>query len=141
MKTLTDKQAQKLVTQAFEALHFLNNKSWTNHREELFRICKEEEKSHRGFLPEFSSSHTEDTWSLPMAAKYFAVHRIAEYLNGAKQPSGSDYLHIQKSCFYASALVAEFGEEIRQAWIGLQWQPLTGGPDGLEYTDFVKVAA
>ena len=132
---LTGKETLKLARNAFDKLQFLNNIDWHSHREKLLELCKAEEKDHRGFLSSFRESHTEDTASVSDAAKHFAVKRIAEYLNGLKPPTGKDYLHMQKSCFYAAGLVEEFGERIRQAWAEFDVPVLAE----LDYCQIVKV--
>lgn len=126
----------KHIKDAYSALDCLNNKSYTQHREALFELCREEEKSHRGFAPDFVKYHP-GALSVSEAARLFAVKRIAEYMTGAKEPSGSDFLHIQHSCFYASALVCKFRSDIAIAWAALDIKSLSA----LSYTDFVKVAA
>lgn len=128
-------QQIKLARKAFDALAFLNNIDWANHREKLFAMCKAEEKDHRGFMSDFNESHTEDTASVSDCAKLFAVKRVAEYLLGEKYPIGKDFLHIQKSCFYAAGLVDEFAEKIRAAWSKLELREIVA----LDYTDLVKV--
>ncbi len=125
----------RLARKAFDALAFLDHKDWSNHREKLLAMCKAEEKDHRGFLPDFNRHHTEDTASITDAAKLFAVKRIAQYLNGDSLPVGKDYLHTQKSCFYAAGLVDEYGPEIRSAWNEAGFV----GLHNLNYTDVVKV--
>lgn len=126
----------KLAREAFGQLAFLNNESWTSHREKLFALCKAEEKEHRGFMSGFTEAHTTDTASVADCARLFAVKRIAEYLTGDEMPKGKDYLHIQASCFYAAGLADEFGDKIiREAWKGFDLQQLRE----LDYTTIVKV--
>lgn len=127
----------KLARKAYDALQPLDNIDWTSHREKLFAMCKAEEKDHRGFLPEFNEHHTQDTASVSDAAKLFAVKRIAEYMLGEDFPKGKDFLHIQKSCFYAAGLVDEFREKIDTLWskAGLNIEEL----NNLDYTTIVKV--
>lgn len=115
---MSNKETIKLVTKAYQELAFLDNLDWTHHREELFRMTRDEEKGHRGWGPDFSKHHTSDTASIADCARLFAVKRIAEYLSGTPMPKGQDFLHIQKSCFYAAGLVDEYGEKIREAWKG-----------------------
>ncbi len=125
----------KSVRKAFDALHVLEQISWTHYQSEYFDLCKAEEKSHRGFLPDFNTSHTLDTAGVTDAAKLFAVKRIAEYMNGEKPPSGKDYLHIQKSCFYAAGLVDEFRDKIAETWASFDISELAE----LDYCKIVKV--
>ncbi len=127
----------KLANKAYDALAPLNNISWTSHREKLFTLCKEEEKDHRGFLPEFQRHHTNDTASVADAARLFAVKRVAEYLCGEEMPKGKDFLHTQTSCFYAAGLVDAFREKIQLLWneAGIDARAVRQ----LDYTQIVKV--
>jgi len=131
----TNNETIKLARKAYDALEPLNNIDWTSHREKLFAMCKAEEKDHRGFLPEFNAHHTQNTASVSDAAKLFAVKRVAEYMLGAKMPIGKDFLHIQKSCFYAAGLVDEFRDRITKAWEKLNVEEL----NKLDYCNIVKV--
>lgn len=134
---MNTKETIKLASKAYDALESLNNVDWTNHREKLFAMCKAEEKDHRGFLPEFNEHHTTDTATISDAAKLFAVKRIAEYMLGEDFPKGRDFLHIQKSCFYAAGLVDEFKDRIDIAWskAGVNIKEV----DTLDYCKIVKV--
>src|SRR5262249_46402806 len=107
---LSGKETLKLARKAFEALYVLEHIDVTHHRDELFKLCKAEEKGHRGWGPDFNEHHTTDTASVADAAKMFAVLRVAEYMNGQPMPFGKSFLHIQKSCFYAAGLVDEYRE-------------------------------
>jgi hypothetical protein len=140
--TRVDKTQIKLAREAFDALAFLNNIDWTQHREKLLAMCKAEEKDHRGFMPEFTSSHTADTASVSDCAKLFATKRVAEYLQGWLEgkpsfPNGKDFLHMQKSCFYAAGLVDAYGEKIREAWN--EAGVIVNDVALLDYTAVVKV--
>jgi hypothetical protein len=134
---MNTKNTIKLARKAFDALQPLDHIDWNNHRERLFAMCKAEEKDHRGFLPSFSESHTADTASVSDAAKLFAVKRIAEYMLGEDFPKGKDFLHIQKSCFYAAGLVDEFKDRIDALWsnAGVNIEDV----EKLDYTAIVKV--
>lgn len=125
----------KLIERAYDALHVLNNHGWSNYRDCLFETCKMEERQHRGSLPEFNRYHTDDTIGVNDAARLYSVKRVAEYLLGDKFPVGKDFLHTQRSCFYAAGLVDEYRQEIETAWAGLDVQVLAD----LDYTEFVKV--
>lgn len=125
----------KEINAAFEALHWAFDNQTVNWADRLFEKCKEEEREHRGFLPDFTRCHEADTITTSQAARLFAVKRIAEYLRGEKYPQGKDYLHCQKSCFIAAGMVDEFAHEINRAWEGLDVQALAE----LNYTDFVRV--
>ena len=110
---------KKQVDAAFSALEFLNNMSWTNRREEMFALCYSEEKGHRSIGGgSFTRCHPHAV-GISEIARMFTVRRIAEYMNGQKFPSVGDYLALQKSSFYAAALVACYRSEIADAWEGL----------------------
>lgn len=126
----------KLIREAFDRLAFLNNIDWCNHREKLHELATAEEKSHRGWGPEFAKYHP-GAISAADAGRLFAVKRVAEYLNGERMPRGKDYLHFQKSAFYAAALVHKHRKEIRKAWRGLDVKAI----GALDYCEFVRVAA
>jgi hypothetical protein len=127
---MTTKEKIKLVDAAFSALYPLENITWTNYPQELFRMCLEEEKQHRG--NDFKRSHPHAV-SAHVAAKMFAVKRIAEYLTGQRMPRGRDFLHFQRSCFYAAGLVDAHRKIIRKAWRKLPVRELAE----LDYCEFV----
>jgi hypothetical protein len=127
---MTTKEKIKLVETAFSALYPLENITWTNYPQELLRMCSDEEKSHRG--DDFNRSHP-NTVSAHVAAKMFAVKRIAEYLTGQRMPRGKDFLHTQRSCFYAAGLVDAHRKIIRKAWRKLPIAELAE----LDYCEFV----
>lgn len=127
---MTTKEKVKLVDAAFSALHPLANITWSNHPQELLRMCIEEEKKHRGY--DFSRSHPHAV-SVATAAKLFAVKRLAEYLTGHRMPKGKDFLHTQRSCFYAAGLVDAHRKIIRKAWRKLPINELAE----LDYCEFV----
>lgn len=124
----------KLINEAFDALRWCFDHHSPNHAEKLLDMCNEEERGHREFLPDFRAHHTSDTISIGQAAKLFAVKRVAEYVRGEKFPTGKDFLHCQKSCFYAAGMADEFGKEILTAWHRFDLTELAA----LNYTDFVK---
>lgn len=127
----------KLINEAFDALRWAFDHCSPNHAEKLLAMCNEEERGHRGFMPDFTKYHTPDTISVNQAAKLFAVKRVAEYMQGEKFPTGKDYLHCQKSCFYAAGMVDEFRNEILAAWQKFNYLELVA----IDYTDFVKTRA
>ena len=114
---------KKQVDAAFSAIQFLDHESWTNYREELFKLCSAEERGHRGSGPDFGRHHP-NAASVADCAKMFAVQRIADFLRGAKMPVGKQFLHSHKSAFYAAGLVDEYGEEIVAAWGSLDLSAL-----------------
>jgi len=126
----------KLINDAFDALRWSFDHCSPNWADKLLDKCKEEERGHRGCLPDFTRYHTPETISVVQAAKLFAVKRVAEYLQKRDSfPSGKDYLHTQKSCFIAAGMVDEFSSDIQRAWQSFDVQELAA----LNYTDFVKV--
>jgi hypothetical protein len=128
MKTIKGKI--KLVETAFSALYPLENITWTNYPQQLQRMCLEEEKQHRG--GDFNQFHP-NTVSATIAARMFAVKRIAGYLTGDRMPRGKDFLHTQRSCFYAAGLVDAHRKIIRKAWRKLPIRELAE----LDYCEFV----
>lgn len=124
----------KTVREASQKLSWAFDSAWTNHMEELIRICADEERGHRNSGPDFSAFHP-GAASIKDCARMFAVKRIAEYLQGATMPKGKDYLHFQKSAFYAAAMVDEFRADLEKALSGFSVPELAQ----LDYCDFVKV--
>ncbi len=125
----------KLINDAFDALRWAFDHCTINHAEKLLKLCKEEERGHRGFMDGFARCHP-GAIGVTQAAKLFAVKRVAEYLQKRDSfPSGKDYLHTHKSCFIAAGMVDEFSSDIQKAWQSFDVQELAA----LNYTDFVKV--
>lgn len=124
----------KQISEAFERLEWAFDSHNVNHATKLFEMCLADEKGHRGVLPDFARCHTIDTISARQAAKLFAVKRVAEYLRGDKLPEIKDYLHTQKSCYYAAAMALECRGEILKEW---KDQDLNALAD-LDYCDYVK---
>ena len=73
------------------------------------------EPAHRGGIGGTFGQYHRHAPGPVVAARWWAVHRVAEYLNGHKEPGGSNYLHCHKSIFQASAIVAEYGDQCRAA--------------------------
>lgn len=92
-----------------------------------------EERSHRGFGPNYSSHH-DPFVTVARAAKLFAVKQIADYLTGEKMPELKDYLHFRKSCYTAAALVLEYGDKLRDALKDFDLAELKA----LDYSELVK---
>ncbi len=125
-----------LINEAAKQLVWAFDSQMRNYGEMLIDQCHAEEREHRGFATGFTECHTSDTISAKQAAKLFAVKRVSDYLlHEDKWPTVKDYLHMQKSCFTAAAMVAEFRAGIEKAWAGLDIK----GMAELNYTDFVKV--
>ena len=134
MKT-TGKLTVKDIRAAFEKLEHAFYAEMINHADRLLDLCKQEEKGHRGWGPDFADHHTSDTINVTDAAKLFAVKRVAEILNGGKVPDVKDYLHTQKSSFMAAAIALEYKSKIQEEWKGLDVPAIAS----LDYTEFVKV--
>jgi hypothetical protein len=124
----------KIINAAFDALRLAFDNETINWANRLLYKCKEEEREHRGVLPDFNRYHTADTIGVTQAAKLFAVKRLAEYLTGHDYPRGKDYLHFQRSCFIAAGIVDEFREKVHVAWQKFNLSAI----ESLDYTDFVK---
>ncbi len=124
----------KQIKEAYQKLVWAFDAQNTNWPEKLFELCQEEERGHRGFMDGFERCHDKPA-SVADMGRMFAVHRIAEYMTGAKYPGGQDYLHTQKSCFLAAGIVDEYREKIAEAWKDEDVQALAD----LDYCDYVKV--
>ena len=96
------------------AAHFstVDNVSTSRCFSALVAICAQEEKDHRGWGPDFAKYHPHAP-SVQQAARFFAVHRIGEYLAGKAAPEVRDYLHLQRSAFHAAAVVANYETYLR----------------------------
>jgi hypothetical protein len=124
--------AVKLVLSAFSKLHFLNNKSWRSHREIVLKMAIAEEKQHRS--GDFAKYHP-NALSVSDCACALIVKRIAEYLQeGAKMPSGKDFIYMQPSALYCAGLADEFRSEILESWTGLNIPALAS-------IDYVKLVS
>lgn len=134
-ETLSHKSTVKLANSAYDKLQFLDNKSWTSHRERCFQLAREEEKRHRGAGPSFAIHH-KGAASIADCARQFVVKRIAEYLlmDRSKWPTGRDLIHTQPSALYACGLADEFGDEIRKGWAGFDLNQLAS----LDYCVLVR---
>jgi hypothetical protein len=129
METLTKNQKLKLIKTAYSLLDVLNNVRWTAHRDDLLKLCKEEEKHHRGM------TGNEYKLTIDEAAKLFVVYRVAQYLARViAEPVAKDFIVMQKSAFYAASLVANYRTEIETAWQGVDLEQLCA----LDYADMVQ---
>jgi hypothetical protein len=82
-----------------------------DYSKQYLRIIREEETGHRNFKPDGVTCGL----SIADAVRLFAVKRIVEYLDGDTMPGPEQFLHTQRSCFYAAAFVAEFPNALREA--------------------------
>ena len=108
------KQTVKRINTAFNKLSKLNNINWTPYQEILFEMNRDDEKRHRS--GDWRSYHR-DAASISDCAKLFTVHHIAESLLNPNKYTVKDTLHLRKSCIYAQALVNNYEDKIRAAWI------------------------
>jgi hypothetical protein len=108
------KKTVALVDRAVSALATVDNLSSTPHFRALVALCAEEEKGHRGFMTSFLKYHP-NAPGVKACARFFAVHRIGQYLAGGRMPEVKDFLHLQKSAFLAAAIVAEWPDHCRAA--------------------------
>jgi len=125
----------KQIKDAYEILDNAFYSAMTNYAEQMIALSIAEEKQHR--TGDFNQYHTSDTIGAKDAAKLFCIKRVAEYILSEKYPVGADYLHTQKSCFFAAGIAAEFGEKIKADWIAAGFD--LSAIANLNYTDFVKV--
>lgn len=133
---MNKQQTIKIARRAFAALPQSLNRGWGNdYLDQFLALALEEERGHRRWGSDFAKHHP-GAASAPDCARMFCVKRIAEYLNGEAMPKGKDYLHIQKSCFFAAALVDEFRADIEKAWAGENLAELAA----LDYVTLVRVA-
>jgi hypothetical protein len=130
----TTAQINRMVTGAYDALHFLDDMGLTRHRKRLFGMACDEERAHRRLAP---NGHV---WpkgaGIPAAARFFVVKRIAGALTatGDRKAVVADAIHWQPSAFYAASIVANYGAEILRAWTG---QDIAALAD-LDYVAFVN---
>jgi len=111
-----NKATLKLVRESFDALRWVFDSSYRNYALELFEECKREEKSHRGWGPDFAKHHP-NAASVADVARSFAVKRVAEYLlKPETYPKGQNFLHYQRSCFHAAGIADEFRVQVLTAW-------------------------
>lgn len=129
----------KEIKDAFDKLHYAFDSSNVNWADRLFEQCRQEEKEHRGFMPNFKECHTSDTAILNDVARMFAVHRVAECLvENPRLPELRNYLHTQKSCFMAAAIALEYRDKIlsEKCWNGTDIIKYAA----LDYCHYVKPA-
>lgn len=104
----------------------LDNLSWSKYFTELVELCEEEERHHRRG-GSFAQYHPHAP-SVKAAGRFFAAHRIGEYLNGARIPTAGDFLHFQTSAFQAAAIVSNYRAECVAALerVGISAEYLAG---------------
>ena len=127
------KQNLKLVTEAFAALSYAFDSKNQNYAELALKQSIAEEKSHRGWGPDFATYHP-NAASIKQCAKMFVVQRVAQYLSGERLPEIKDYFHTQQSAFMCAAMALEFRQEILAAWTKFDYSAMRE----LDYVQFVK---
>lgn len=123
-------KTKKLINEAYSALYVLNNITWTPYRDQLFELCRDEEKRHRG--------HGDRAWGATVndCARMFVVRDIVQYLTGKTEvPPVKFYLSCKKSCFMAAALVENYREEITKALAGHDLEAIAA----LDYVEIIKL--
>jgi len=129
----TQRQKIELVGKAYDALSLVYYSKNTNDADRTLKQAIAEEKGYRGWGPDFGKYHP-NAATVNQCAKMFVVQRVAQYLTGAKQPELKDYFQTQQSAFMCAAIAAEYGDEVRQAWINFDLGELAG----LDYVTFVS---
>ena len=100
---------KQIIQNAYSALRVLNNISWNSYREDIYKLEKQYEKSHRNYC-----NGKKFNFSVDIASKLFTVQHIASALMGTRHDIKS-YLFIKKSIFLAESLVINYEEKIREA--------------------------
>ncbi len=108
------KEIVKRINQAYSKLYILSNITWTPHRDELFKMNRQDEKRHR--FGDWSEHH-QGSASINDCARMFTVKHIAESLINPNKWQVKDLLNIKKSCIYSQSLVNNYGDRIKKAWI------------------------
>lgn len=118
---------------ARELSHRLDNLSWSKYFGKLVEMCESEERQHRGGT--FAKYHPHAP-SVKATGRFFAAHRIGEYLDGERLPTAGDFLHFQTSAFQAAAIVSNYRVECIEALerAGVSAEYLAG----LDYGAFVS---
>lgn len=127
---ISKKEAVKLIKESWSKIEYIfASISWGQYGRQFLALSTAEEKDHRGFC-----GHKYGL-TISESAKLFCVKRIVEALNGEHVPEIKDFLHSQKSWFFAHSLVANYREEIERAFIGVDREKILS----LDYAELVKV--
>lgn len=124
------KESLKLIDKAYDQLECLNNITWTNYRDNLFKINKADEKQHDNLRPEGTSRGI----TITEGAKLFTVTWIAQYLLGQKALDARDYINVRQSAFYAYSLAMTYKKEIMNAWKELDIKAIAD----IDYAELMK---
>lgn len=103
------KKIVKKVNEAFSKLSVLNNLTWTQYREQLFKLNKEHEKRHRA--GDWYQYHS-DCASISDCAKLFVVKDIAESLLNPNKWQVKDLIRIKDTCLLSQSLVNNYRDMI-----------------------------
>lgn len=109
------KETIKKVNDAFSKLYVLSHITWTDYRDQLFKMNKADEKKHRGFGNDFNEFHPYAA-SVSDCAKLFTVKHIAESILKQSKYEVKDLLNMKKSCLYSQAVVENYRDKIVKAW-------------------------
>ena len=103
------------VNTAYDKLSFLNNITWKEYREILFKMNRKGEAEHRNWGSNFEQFH-QYAATTSICAKMFTVKDIAVALLDIEKFSVKSLLHIKYSCIYAQSIAENYKEEILKAW-------------------------
>jgi|TARA_E500000178_G_C16881009_1_gene688998 hypothetical protein len=103
------------VNTAYDKLSFLNNITWKEYREILFKMNRKGEAEHRNWGSSFEQFH-QHAATTSICAKMFTVKDIATALLDIEKFSVKSLLHIKYSCIYAQSIAENYKEEILKAW-------------------------
>tara|TARA_Y100001937_G_C6904228_1_gene234688 strand:- start:54 stop:494 length:441 start_codon:yes stop_codon:yes gene_type:complete len=135
----------KTINKMYDCFQFMNNITWTKHRDEIYKLELGYEKAHRNFC--YGRNYGKFTANL--SAKFFTCKHMFESINAynkfinENESRGlykvKDYLGIKKSIFHAQSFVENHQKQIQDF---LQFQlssDLFLDFDKLDYMDLVKM--
>tara|TARA_R100000664_G_scaffold26183_1_gene36303 strand:- start:26 stop:466 length:441 start_codon:yes stop_codon:yes gene_type:complete len=135
----------KTINKMYDCFQFMNNITWTKHRDEIYKLELGYEKAHRNFC--YGRNYGKFTANL--SAKFFTCKHMFESINAynkfinENESRGlykvKDYLGIKKSIFHAQSFVENHQKQIQDF---LQFQlssDLFLDFDKLDYRDLVKM--
>lgn len=101
-------RAIQIIRRAFDTAPVIHSGFRELIGDTLFQECEAAERQHR---------RARSRLSVSVAAKYFAVKYIRDYLlHGEKMPTVKEYLNIRSECFTAASIVLNYGAEL-DAWV------------------------
>lgn len=126
---MTKKEQLRLINETWQKINrVLSMERWGNEGEKYLKENIREEKKHDSYRPQGINRGI----SILQAGKLFAVKRIIEALTGKLTVEIKEYLTIQKSAFYAVALVENYRESLIKALEGINF-------DDVLSVDYVKL--